>query len=208
MTEQRLTQTQLIQIVAEIEQLSLRRREELDVVQVREILQELNLPPELLEDALVQLKRREALAVQQRQRRLWVGAIVGVIAIALIGFSLFTQQQQQSLSQITAQQDRITLAQDDGGDLNQVSRQLGNELFYRVTLTQAPMGQKLSLTCHWIDPTGQIVHQNRYQTQTIQTPVWNTFCRHTLGSAAPTGSWTVQLLLGDRLISDARFEVQ
>lgn len=208
MTEQRLTQAQLIQIVAEIEQLSLQQHEELDAVQVREILQELNLPPDLLEDALVQLKRREALAVQQQRRRLWMGAIVGVIAIALIGFSLFTQQQQQTLSQITAQQDRLTFVQDDGGNLNRVSRQSGNELFYRVTLTQAPVGQKLSLTCHWIDPNGQIAHQNRYQTQTIQTPVWNTFCRHTIGSAAPSGFWTVQLLLDDRLLSDARFEVQ
>ncbi len=51
--EQRLTQSQLTQIVAEVERLSQRQQEELDTEEIREILQELNLQPELLEDAIV-----------------------------------------------------------------------------------------------------------------------------------------------------------
>lgn len=48
--EQRLTQLQLEQIVAEVEQLSQRHQFGLDTAQVQDILRELNLPPELLEE--------------------------------------------------------------------------------------------------------------------------------------------------------------
>jgi hypothetical protein len=58
--DQKLSQKQLEQIVAGVQQLSLRQEAELDRDQVREILRELNLPPELLEEAMVQLSRREA----------------------------------------------------------------------------------------------------------------------------------------------------
>jgi hypothetical protein len=70
------------------------------------------------------------------------------------------------------------------------------------------VGQRLSLSCNWIDPSGQIVHQNRYQTKEITTPIWNTFCRHNLGSEMPVGTWKVEAFLGDRRLSDATFEVQ
>lgn len=49
--EDRLTQAQLSQVVTEVEQLWRRREAELDSEQVKEILQELNLPSDLLEDA-------------------------------------------------------------------------------------------------------------------------------------------------------------
>ncbi len=206
--EQRLTQAQLAQVVAEVQQLSQRQQAELDVEQVREILRELNLPPELLEEAIIQLHRREALAAQQRRNRWLVGIAIGSIALLLLGIMLFSQNQQQTLARVTAQRDRITRVQDDGGNLTTVSRQANGEVFYRVTLKDAPVGQKLSLSCNWIDPNRQIVHQNRYQTKEITTPVWNTFCRHTIGSAAPVGTWTVQSFLGDRLLSDTTFEVK
>lgn len=69
--EQRLTQAQLEHVVAEVQQLSRRYEAELDAEQVREILRELELPPEFLEDAMVQLHRREALALQQQRSR-WI----------------------------------------------------------------------------------------------------------------------------------------
>lgn len=206
--KQRLTQVQLDQVIAEVQRLSERQQAELDAEQVRGILQELNLPPDLLEEAMLQLHRREALAEQQRRYRWIVGSVVGLIALLLLGVTLFTQSQQQLLARVTAERDRITLAQDEGGDLSTVLRQGSGEVFYRVTLSEAPMGQKLSLSCNWIDPKGQIVHQNHYQTKEITTSVWNTVCRHTIGSAAPVGTWKVQMLLGDRLLSDATFVVK
>jgi hypothetical protein len=206
--EQRLTQTQLEQVVREIQQLSERQQAELDAEQVRDILRELNLPPELLEEAMVQLHRREALAMQQR-RNLWLfGSVVGLVVLLLLGVIFFTQNQQQAIARVTVQQDRITLVQDDGGNLSTVSREANGEVFYRVTLSDAPVGQKLSLSCNWIAPGGQIVHQNHYQTKEINTSVWNTFCRYNLGSDAPVGTWKVEAFLGDRQMSNTTFCIQ
>ncbi|MBL1177027.1 DUF3859 domain-containing protein [Pantanalinema sp. GBBB05] len=205
---QRLTQAQLTQIVAEVERLSQRQQEELDQEQVKAILQELNLPPHLLDEAIVQIQRREVLAVRQRRLR-WVLAGVGVAMVLIItSFLWISQQQQQMLTRLSVQHDRITLAADQGEGLTVVARQTNPELYYRVTLTEAPVGQTLSLSCQWLDPSGRIVHQNSYQTREIRTPIWNTFCRYTLGSSAPIGNWKVQMFSGDRLLSDTTFSVQ
>jgi heme exporter protein D len=206
--EQRLTETQLQQVVAEVQQLSLRQESELSAAQVREILQELNLPPEFLEDALIQLHRREALKVQQRRSRwIWGGSALALVLI-LLGTTVSLQQQHKLLSNVTTQRDRITLAQDDGGNLSTISRQANEEVFYRITLSNAPVGEKLALSCKWSDPSGQIVHQNRFQTKEINSPVWNTVCRHNIGSAAPIGTWKVEAFVGDRFLNDATFEVK
>jgi hypothetical protein len=206
--QQRLTPAQLEQVVAEVQRLSERQQLELDTDQVKDILRTLNLPPELLDEALVQLQRQDALRVQQRRKRWIVGSAIGLGALLVVGGMLLFQNQQQTLHQISAQRDRLTLTQDDGGNLNTISRQVDGEIFYRVTLSDAPVGQELSLSCNWIDPNGQIVHQNQFQTRTITTAVWTTYCRHTVGAAAPVGQWQVQMFLGDRLLSDATFNVQ
>ena len=206
--EQRLTDAQLEKVVAEVQRLSQRQEAELAPEQVREILRELNLPPEFLEEAMVQLDRREALAIEQKRDRWIIGGFVGLIALSVIGFLVITQNQQQLTARVMAQRDRVTLAQDNGGNLSTIRRQNSGEIFYRITLSDAPVGQRLSLSCNWIDPSGEIVHQNRYQTKEITTPIWNTFCRHQLGSEMPVGTWKVEAFLGDRRLSDATFEVK
>ena len=206
--EQRLTDVQLEKVVAEVQRLSQRQQAELAPEQVREILRELNLPPELLEEAMVQLDRREALVIEQKRDRWIIGGFVGLIFLSVIGFLVFTQNEQQMTARVTAQRDRVTLNQDNGGNLNTVLRQNNGKIFYRITLSNAPVGQRLSLSCNWIDPSGQIVHQNHYQTKEITTPIWNTFCRHQLGSEMPVGTWKVEAFLGDRRLSDATFNVK
>ncbi|QKQ75695.1 DUF3859 domain-containing protein [Nostoc sp. TCL240-02] len=205
---QRLTQEQLAQIVTEVEGLQVRREAELDQQQVREILQELNLPPELLDEALIQLNRRQALEVQQRRNRWITSGVVAVLVILSASTIFFIQQHNSELSRVSAQQDRITLVSNTGGDLKTISRQTNPEIFYRVTLKDAPSGQKLALSCNWIDPSGQIVKQNSYQTREINKSVWDTQCRYTINSAATVGNWKVQMLLEGRQISDETFEVK
>jgi hypothetical protein len=206
--EQRLTDVQLQQVVAEVQRLSQRHDAEVDTAQVQEILQELNLSPEFLPDALIQLHRREALKVQQqRNRKLAIGAAIA-IACFLLGGLLWNQQQQQTLSHITVGRDRITLAADNGVTLSTISRQAAGDVVYRLALSNAPVGEKLPLSCKWLDPSGQIVHQNIYQTKTISSPTWNTACRYNIGAAAPVGTWKVQAFVGDRLLRDATFEVK
>lgn len=204
----RLTQEQLKQIVAEVERLSQRRDAEIESEQVKEILQELNLPPELLDEALMQLRRREALEVQKKRNRAIMAGVAAVFLMAIGSTIFFMQQNQQALSRVVGERDRITFAQDDGGNLTTISRQNRQELFYRVTLKDAPIDQKLTLACNWIDPNGEIAKQNRYQTQKIDRPVWDTHCRYTIGNAAPTGNWQVKMFLDRREISHANFQVK
>lgn len=207
--ENRLTQTQLTQIVAEVEYLSNLRQSQLDSAEIKEILQELNLPPELLDEALIQLQRRKALARQQRRNRWIVGVLavaIGVIPIALAGFYIY--QNERAIDRISVQQNRITLTQDNGGNLTVIPRQNNPEIFYRATLKDAPIGKKLSLSCDWIDPKGQIVKQNRYQTREIDKSIWNTHCRYQIGNAAATGNWQVKMFLNDRAIGSTSFQVK
>lgn len=206
--EKRLTSAQLDQIIAEIHQLSQRQNEELTIEQVREVLADLNMSPELLEEALVQLRRRAVLRSRRRRNLSIIGTLVGISLLFWLGFTFFGEKQQQILDRIIAQQDRITLAQDDGGNLSSIYRNQGGELYYRVTLNNAPVGQKLSLSCNWIAPGGQIVHQNNYQTKEISTSIWNTYCRYTIGNNSPQGVWKVEAFLGDRQLSEHSFTVE
>ncbi|MBC5794692.1 MAG: DUF3859 domain-containing protein [Sphaerospermopsis kisseleviana] len=203
---QRITQEQLNQIIAEVQGLQLRQEAEFDQQQIQQILQELNLPPELLDEALIQLRRRQALEVQQRRNKLIAFGVVGAIMITVGSLVFFNQQQASLLANVSAQQDKITLA--DEVDIKTVSRQANGEVFYRVTLKDAPIGKKLSLSCNWIDPSGKIVKQNAYDTKDITTSIWNTHCKYTINSTAPVGNWQVEMLLDGRKISEEIFVVQ
>ncbi len=206
--DRRLTDAQLQRLVAEVQRLSDHHQMELDAAEVQDILQQLDLSPEFLDDAMVQLKRQDALRVQQRRRRWLVAGVAGVVALGLASWLWLGSRQQQQLAQVVAQGDRSTLSQDDGGNLSRVTPQAGgSELVYRITLTDAPVGEQLALSCLWTDPSGQVVHQNQYRTQTITTSVWPTYCRYTVGPASPKGNWMVAAFLGDRQLSDATFTV-
>ncbi|MBD2569296.1 DUF3859 domain-containing protein [Anabaena lutea] len=204
---QRLTQEQLNQIIAEVQGLQLRQEAELDQQQVKDILKELNLAPELLDEALIQLGRRQALEVQQRRNKLIGFGVAGAVILGIALTIFFNQQQASLLANVSAQQDRITL-ESNNGNLKNVSRQSNSELFYRVTLKDAPIGKKLNLSCNWIDPSGQVVKQNNYQTREVKTSVWDTFCRYTINSTATAGNWKVEMFLDGRKISDETFVVQ
>lgn len=206
--DKRLTDDQVQRLVAEVQRLSDRHQAELDTAEVQDILRQLDLSPEFLDDALVQLKRQDVLVVQQRRRRWLIAGVAGAVALGLASWLWLGNQQQQQLSQVVAQGDRITLSQDDGGNLSRVTPQTGgSELVYRLTLNDAPVGEQLALSCRWTGPDGQVVHQNQYRTKTIATPVWPTHCRYTVGPESPKGNWTVAAFVGDRQISDATFTV-
>jgi hypothetical protein len=106
---QPLNQEQLNQIIAEVQTLQLRQESELNQQQIKEILQDLNLPPELLDEALIQIRRKQALEVQQSRNKL-IGFVVATSVIIGIGLTVFFHQQKSSLlANISAQQDKITL---------------------------------------------------------------------------------------------------
>ncbi len=204
--EKRLTTQQLTQVVGEVERLANRHQEELDRTEVQKILLELNLPPELLDDAMMQISRKEAL-VKQRQhtiRMAIAGAVVG--SMLVIGSLLFLQNKAQTVAKVSVSSDRLTLVQDQGENLKVVSK--GTEVAYRVTLSDAPVGEKLDLNCNWLNPSGQAAHSSRFETKNITTPVWNTQCRYQLPLDAASGTWQVQLKTGERLLQQAPFDVK
>jgi hypothetical protein len=203
--EQRLTTQQLEQIVGEVGRLAHRQQAELDRTQVQEILQELNLPPELLDEAMIQVQRKEALAKERKRNTSIVAFGITAFAIMFVGTSLFLQNQDAKIAKITTSQDRIVLIQD--GESSTPIKQ-GSELSYQVTLKDAPINEKLNLTCNWLNPQGQITHTNRYDTKNITTAIWNTQCRYQIPTSAATGAWKVQILVGDRLLKQAPFEVK
>jgi hypothetical protein len=204
--EERLTTQQLDRIVGEVGRLANRRADELDRSQVQSILQELNLPPELLDEAMIQVQRKEALA-KERKRNVGI-AIATITALVIIGLGIgiSAQNKASSIAKVTATEARITLVQDGGENLQTVTR--GSQVAYRVTLNDAPVGDKLNLTCNWLNPGGQIAHTNRFETKNITTPVWNTQCRYAMPIGAATGSWKVQILVGDRLLNQAPFDTK
>jgi hypothetical protein len=206
--ENRLTQAQLAQVVAEVERLSQIREAELEPEKVKEILQELNLPSDLLEDALVQLRRREALAQQQKRNWLIVAGVVLVLIGVIATTTFFKQRHQQAIAQVSAIESRITLAQDNGSSVDEFYLVSNLEVYYRVTLKDAPLGSRLSLSCDWVDPNGQVVHQSRYQTRQIDRPVWTTYCYHQLSPSVAKGTWEVRMFLEGRSLSTQKFVVQ
>lgn len=206
--EKKLTAEQLQQVIAQVQELSEIRQAEISRQEVKEILQELNLPVALLDEAIIQLQRRNILAVQQkRQKQIFI--LVATILAGSIGLGLFLQQKyQHSLAQVTAGENRLTLVTDDGRDIQIVERQNPPKLYYRVTLQDAPVNQKLTINCDWIDPNSNIVHENRYQTKNIDRQVWPTYCFYQLGNNALAGNWQVQMKLGERVLSKDNFVVK
>lgn len=205
--ENRLTPQQLTKLVGEVERLSQRQQDDLDRGQVEDILRELNLSPDLIDEAMIQLQRKDALVVQQRRQRWLIGGAIASLVIVLAGVAIFMQQQQQSLASVSVQKGCVARVQDSCSEAP-ISRQMSPELFYNVTLKDAPVGKTLALACDWVAPDGQVVKQNRYETRQINMSIWNTHCKYPLDAKAPIGSWEVRLRLGDRQLSNTKFDVQ
>ena len=178
MTEERLTQAEFNKLVGEVERLSQLRDQEIDREQMEEILQELKFPTDLVDEAMAQLRRREALAVEKKRNNLiTMGVVSGfVIVIATTFFWFKIQRQALNNIYVNPGQSKLTLQTNNGNEiLNVIDSKKNLEVFYRVILQDAPIGKKLSLGCNWINSNGEISHQNSYQTKEINREVWPTF---------------------------------
>lgn len=210
-TRERLRNEQVAQVVAEVTRLQQQRADfeadSLSRAQVEEILQELNLPTDLIDDALSQLQRRESLAREQRRKKLMIAG--GALAVLLLIAAIFwwNAQRNATFARIIAENGRITRAADNGGSLSTVTRN-GEDVIYHVTLRDAPTGERLSLSCNWIAPSGQVFKQNQWQTREIDKAIWPTSCKCQLGAAAEKGTWKVEMKLGDRVLSSTAFQVE
>ena len=210
-TRERLRNDQVAQVVAEITRIAQEREDvrlnSLERDQVEQIVQELNLPPDLIDDAIAQLRRKEALATEQRRKKLMIaGAALLLLALLTTAF-WWTAHRNAVRARITAEQGRLTPKADNGGSLQTITRN-GAEVFYHVTLRDVPLNEKLSLNCNWIDPSGKVVSQNQWDTRTTDKSVWATRCKCQIGTSAEKGTWKVEMLLGDRVLSATTFQVE
>ncbi|MEL6462830.1 MAG: DUF3859 domain-containing protein [Cyanobacteria bacterium J06621_15] len=209
--QQRLTPKQVSQIVAEVERLSQRRQSEIEVDELQQILRELNLPDDLLDEAVMQVYRKQALDNQKRRNRWIIGGVVAVV-IGAIAAAFFMQkqqqQQQQALARINVYDSRVGFERNDSASLEEIDRQKKPEVFYNVTLQDAPLGKQVELGCNWVDPDREIAHQNSWKTKTISKEVWNTHCRYTFNKNLPPGNWIVQMTLDDEVITSNKFVVK
>lgn len=197
----------LERIVVEVDRLSRQQLDQLSSEEVKQILVDLNMSPELLDQAILQLQRRDADLHQQRRRRRRVTSLI--FAVAFIGAAAVYHilDQRAKLSRVRVQSSRIT-SEPDAGAIKVVSLQSLPELVFRVTLAEAPVGRRVPLSCDWVAPTGEIVKQNRYETRVVTTPIWPSYCRLKFNSSLPSGSWSVRMRQGERVISEQHFDVR
>ena len=203
-----LTEKQWSEVVAEVTRLAQVREDDQTQREITaQVLQELQLPTDLIDDALKQVQYREALARQRRQR-IWL-SVAGVTLVLVLILSLWAWSSTRSaaLAGIKAEPGRVTRTVDQGENLTTLAPD-GQEVFYRATLRDVPVGENLNLSCDWIDPTGKIFHQSRWETRSTNKAVWETHCRCQLGNAAPKGNWKVAMKLGERVLSVAEFKVE
>ncbi len=202
-----LTQDQLDQIVAEVDRLSQQDDTELDDERVKQILQNLNLPNDLLEDAIARLHQRQFVAQRQQRHRIVISTIAIMIVGLITTIAVVYQKQQNKIARIEAIQDSVTL-QDLAKPVAQFDRQKDAKILYRVTLKNAPINDQLMISCRWNDPTSQTVYQSRYQTQSIDRSPWTTFCNAPLTPQSQPGAWNVKMSVEERPISDRTFIVK
>jgi hypothetical protein len=221
--DDQLTESQVARVVEEVtRQAQLRevdQRQTLERKQVEQILDELKLPTELLDPAMRELERRdddekvqaqyaEELAARKRRTFWLVGTVAAVVLVIILVVGAFVQSRSRALADIAAPQPgRITRSDGVGGALGSVTRD-GSEIYYQVTLERVPLDRSLSMKCNWIAPGGRIVKQNSWQTGATDKTVWPTHCRTTFDPSAPAGTWTVEMLLNDRILSRTDFRVE
>ena len=206
--QKRLTTKQVSQIVAEVERLSQRRQSEIEVEELEQILNELNLPDDLLDEAVMQVYREQAMDKQKKRNRLIIGGALAVVVSAIFSTFFMQQQQQQALERINVYDSRISFRRDDSASVEEINRQNTPEIFYNVTLQDAPVGKQVELGCNWVDPNREIAHQNSWKTKTISKEVWNTHCRYKFKESVPAGNWLVQMTLDDEVIISNQFVVK
>ena len=205
--QKRLTPKQVSQIVAEVERLSQRRQSEIEVEELQQILRELNLPDDLLDEAVMQVYRKQALDNQKKRNRWIIGGITAVVMGAVAATFVMQQQQQQALKGISYD-GRLGFRPNDSASLEEIERKNTPEVFYNVTLRDAPVGKQLELGCNWLTPNREIAHQNSWKTKTISKEVWNTYCRYEFSENVPPGKWIVQMTLGDEVLEGMEFFVK
>jgi hypothetical protein len=144
----------------------------------------------------------------RRPRVWWILSIAILVLVGGVALLYPWNRKTPDTTNITASSGRLTFETDGGASLTAVNRQAKPEVLYRVTLENAPLGSKLTLKCEWFTPSGNLAHQNCYQTPRIDKETWTTHDRYRFSPASPAGVWSVKLSLDDRELHSLPFQVR
>jgi hypothetical protein len=203
-----LTRERLPEVIAEVDRLAEEKHGAIERADAEAVLAELGMPVDLLDEALAQIRARDAARLQAR-RRFLVGTVL--IAAALGGGALFlhaASKHAASYAAVKTQHPRITLDPNDANGLASITRDGSKDVYFAVDLVNAPIGESLPLRCTWVDAAGHTDRENRFDTKTIDRATWPTHCKTRIPSEAKAGPWKVTMLLDDRAIADLTFEVR
>lgn len=135
------------------------------------------------------------------------GALTAIVVLlACAGGWLAWDRLQHAPVALTAARGRLTLAEEVGEQPVFDPRE-SPEIWYRVVLTEAPLGSPARLVGEWLDPAGRVVRRNTYDTKPITHLPWETHVRFRLPTDAPPGRWRVRLLSDGRELHSLPFEV-
>jgi hypothetical protein len=191
-------------IVEEAARLDRDEKEAISRGEAREVLRELDIAPEKLEEAERAVKERRAREAARAKTR----TIAAVTALAIAAAATIVMLHLRSTAAAIARTTPLEHAVTAEGRPSPFDRAASPALTLDVTLKDAPKGDKLDLSCDWKDPSGVVVHQNKYTTKTIDKDPWPTHCRYTLAPSSKTGTWNVTMKQGDRVLSSDAFEVR
>ncbi|MFM2093999.1 MAG: hypothetical protein RIS70_1123 [Planctomycetota bacterium] len=137
----------------------------------------------------------------------WLALLCLVMIVAGAVMLGFRDREPVDFSGVKATSGRITAAQDDGDDHPRVNRRKPGELWYRVTLDPAPIGNTMPIECEWTGPDQKVTHRNRYQTKRIVQTPWETHARFAMTGATATGRWTVRMTCQGNVLHSKEFEI-
>lgn len=193
----------LEEIVEEAQRLEDAEREKLTQQEKREVLRELDIAPEKLEAAEAAVAARRAEEAKKRRTMMIVAAAIVAVAGIAAGAFAWSRHTAGLLAGIAVSEHAVSV---DGKPAPFAAP--GAEVKLDATLTHAPVGHAVELTCTWRDAGGAVAHQNKWTTKTIDREVWGTHCRTKLGASAPPGTWSVTMEQGGRTLAKDSFTVR
>ncbi|MGC4079536.1 MAG: hypothetical protein QM702_21345 [Rubrivivax sp.] len=194
----------LPEIVEEAERLDRADKEQISRSEAREVLRELDIAPEKLEAAEQALAEKRSKEKQKSRTRLMIAAAAIAVAATAAGVWVVSARTSAAVLRAAPVEHVVTA----NGKPSPFDRATAPEVKLDVTLKDAPQGEKIDLSCDWTDPSGEKAHQNKWTTKSIDKDPWPTHCKYALTPASKTGTWTVTMKQGDRVLSSDPFDVR
>lgn len=205
MAEHKIAERDMLRLVEEVSKLDSERQQMLDKSQVAKILDDLNLPSDLLNEALERLEYKKARERRQKAFKL-NSTVVAIAAVAIgIAYGYINATQVHQYDKISASDARITISADSAEALASVKP--GGTIFVHTVLHNVPVHKQLPLHAKWFTPDGNLFHENDWQTRDTTSSTWDTHAKVVIPDGAPSGKWMVQISVAGREVISKIFNV-